>query len=437
MKTLNRISLVLAVALGLPLGGCSIDDLLRISSPNAIDPGKLDNASGAAALRAGAIADFAFAIDGDGGGTEGQSLVSGLLADEWRNSDTFGTRQEIDQRAMELANGTLTGVFRSIQAARLSAERATAALLATSADTTNDPRIAEMRTLAGFTYVTIGENYCSGVPLPAEGQTDAPPVATAAILNQGIARFDAALNNFAGDNSRLWGAQVGKARALLDLGQFANAGALVATVPDAFTLQIEHSISTHREQNGVYVFNALSARWSISDLEGGTGLPFLTANDPRLRYLASGVGFDGATPLFISLRYTDFSDPTPLATGTEARLIEAEAALQAADYTTWLAKLNGLRTAAGMSTLADPGATPDTAARTNLTFRERGFWLFVTGHRLSDLRRLVRQYGLAVETVFPTGTYMKGGTYGTDVNIPVPTDEQNNPSFKGCIDRNP
>src|SRR5207244_6175783 len=127
------------LSLGLPLGGCSIDDLLRISSPNAIDPGKLDNASGAAALRAGAIADFAFAIDGDGGGTEGQSLVSGLLADEWRNSDTFGTRQEIDQRAMELANGTLTGVFRSIQAARLSAERATAALLATSADTTNDP----------------------------------------------------------------------------------------------------------------------------------------------------------------------------------------------------------------------------------------------------------------------------------------------------------
>ena len=90
-----------------------------------------------------------------------------------------------------------------------------------------------------------------------------------------------------------------------------------------------------------------------------------------------------------------------------------------------------------MSTLADPGATPDTAARTNLTFRERGFWLFGTGHRLSDLRRLVRQYGRAVETVFPTGTYMKGGTYGTDVNIPVPTDEQNNPSFKGCIDRNP
>ena len=66
-------------------------------------------------------------------------------------------------------------------------------------------------------------------------------------------------------------------------------------MPYAFTLQIEHSISTQREQNGVYVFNALSARWSISDLEGGTGLPFLTANDPRLRYLASGVGFDGAS----------------------------------------------------------------------------------------------------------------------------------------------
>ena len=32
-------------------------------------------------------------------------------------------------------------------------------------------------------------------------------------------------------------------------------------------------------------------------------------------------------------------------------------------------------------------------------------------------------------TVFPNGPYFKGGTYGTDVNVPVPFQEQNNPEY--------
>jgi hypothetical protein len=45
------------------------------------------------------------------------------------------------------------------------------------------------------------------------------------------------------------------------------------------------------------------------------------------------------------------------------------------------------------------------------------------------LRRLIRQYLRDVNTVFPNGAYFKGGTYGTDVNVPVPQQEQNNPSY--------
>jgi hypothetical protein len=54
---------------------------------------------------------------------------------------------------------------------------------------------------------------------------------------------------------------------------------------------------------------------------------------------------------------------------------------------------------------------------------------------LGDLRRLVRQYGRAPGDVFPMGTHYKGGSYGSDVNLPVPADEQNNPNFEGCLDR--
>jgi len=82
--------------------------------------------------------------------------------------------------------------------------------------------------------------------------------------------------------------------------------------------------------------------------------------------------------------------------------------------------------------LVDPG-TPD--ARISLQFREKAFWTYGRGERLGDLRRLVRQYGRPQDQVFPTGTFFKGGSYGTDVNLPVPQAELNNPSYTGCIDR--
>jgi len=435
MKILEQIGLALAVALWIPLGACN--DLVKVDNPNVIDPGNLGDANGATALRVGALGDFAFAVDGNGGGTEGQTLVSGLLSDEYRNSDTFGTRQEVDQRAVQPANVTLTGVFRLIHRARLGAERAARALAVTAPDSLVDPRIAEMWNVAGFTYVIVGENYCSGVPFPAEGETAAPPIATSEIFNQAIARFDRAIANFGGDSTRLWTGWVGKARALLDLNQPAAAAALLGLVPDSFAYVIEHSAASTREENGTYEFNAIAKRWSMSDLEGGNGLPFLTANDPRVPFTSHAkdttiarFGFDAVTPFFVLLKYTSRASPTHLADGVEARLIEAEAALRAGDFPTWLGKLNGLRSRVpGLTPLSDPGAAPDTAARTNLTFSERAFWMYATGHRLGDLRRLLRQYGRGAETVYPTGPFPKGGAFGTDVNLPVPTDEQNNPSY--------
>ena len=94
----------------------------------------------------------------------------------------------------------------------------------------------------------------------------------------------------------------------------------------------------------------------------------------------------------------------------------------------------GAITVTAMAPLADPG---DAASRLALTFREKAFWTFGRGQRLSDMRRLMRQYGLAEANVFPTGTHYRGVPYGTDKNLPVPQDETNNPNFTGCIDRNP
>ena len=62
-------------------------------------------------------------------------------------------------------------------------------------------------------------------------------------------------------------------------------------------------------------------------------------------------------------------------------------------------------------------------------------WTFTRGHRLGDMRRLVRYYGRA-DQVFPEGVHYRGGKYGADVTLPVPQAEQNNPKWTGCIDRN-
>jgi hypothetical protein len=73
----------------------------------------------------------------------------------------------------------------------------------------------------------------------------------------------------------------------------------------------------------------------------------------------------------------------------------------------------------------------------NLLFRERAFWMYGTGHRLGDMRRLLRQYGRTVDQVYPIGAWFKGGNFGDAIQMPVPFDEQNNPNFVTCTNRNP
>jgi hypothetical protein len=99
--------------------------------------------------------------------------------------------------------------------------------------------------------------------------------------------------------------------------------------------------------------------------------------------------------------------------------------------------LNALRSNAALLTLRGYAAgslppltlQPTAAAQVDQLFKERAYWLFLTSHRLGDMRRLIRQYGRGSETIFPTGAYFKGGTFGTDVNSPVPQREQNNPNY--------
>jgi len=331
-------------------------------------------------------------------------------------------------------NGTLGGQFNRLHRARVQSKNAAETL--TEIDPT-DTRIAEMWNLNAYTYVMFGENYCSGVPYgdsPRQGDLVlGEPATTTETFNFAVSRFDAALAAAGGDADQSNMAKVGKARALMSLNQYAEAAALVSGVPTSWKYDVQHSANSGRQENAHYDFGELQGRWSLSDNEGINGLPFRSANDPRVPYEFSGKGFDEQTDQYLQMKFPAFDSPVTLASGHEARYIEAEAALAAGNVTSFLGHLNAVRADLGMDDLVDPG-TAD--GRIDLLFYERGFTLFGEAHRLSDLRRLVRQYNRPMSEVFPYGPFFKGGDYGPDVNFIIPQEEENNPNFDQCLDRN-
>ena len=334
--------------------------------------------------------------------------------------------------------------YRNLHRARSGAARA-ASILATTAPTPASNR-AELYALRGFTEVYFGELYCSGVPFSSEDGTTTTygePLTTQQIFQRAVASFDTALT-LAGDSARVANlARVGRGRALLDLGRFAEAGQAVAGVPAGYAYRVFTSTNSTRQENGI--FNATTqgaTRYMIVNNEGRNGLNYMTPADPRVPWTTSSrVAFNSIfTNVPNQLKYTR-TGSVVVADGVEAELIRLEARLQGGaqgDRDAVFAGLNALRAAGTPALPALAGGAPTTqAAAVDLLFRERAFWMWLTGHRLGDMRRLIRQYGRNAETVFPTGELPSPlvGSYGPDVNLVIPFNETNNPNYKGCLDR--
>jgi hypothetical protein len=205
---------------------------------------------------------------------------------------------------------------------------------------------------------------------------------------------------------------------------------VVASVPTSFSYSTFHAAVV--QPNGVFAI-VNNAKWlTVSDREGNNGLDFRSAADPRVPIAFLGKGIDNIVDLYAFTRYSSLGSSIVLASGTEARLIEAEASLRAGNPQGALAILNTLR--AGTPGLAPLALESTPAAQVDQLFRERAFWMFATGHRHGDLRRLVRQYGRPQESVFPVGPY-KGQSYGTDVTFTPDFTQLGNPSYTGCLNR--
>ncbi len=467
-ERLTKLSAVLALATFIAACSSVTDSLLEAEDPDTIAPEATQSPAGAVAVANGALARFRSTA----GGSVSTWMFGGLLADEWSTSSTFVQNDETDQRSIQENNSSVTGQFRELNRVRTAANQAIG-LLNTWVPTNTALR-AEMYFARGFSEMQLAQDFCNGIPLSdgaGEELVFGDPLPVADVFRRAIGSLDSAIATASGtgaaDVSIRNAARIAKARAQLGIADFAGA-ALTLTPTIATTYLYSHTFATTTGDNIIWSQNPSNGRFTVGDSLEGNGrnivvrnaLPYTTARDPRLPVQDTRVvgalpfaatrpivGQDGQTSLKITSIYAR-SSSIEIVNGLDARLVDAEVALRNNNATQWLAILNALRAAPPklgevqppvMTALTDPGATltgqPATDARVNLHFREKAFWTFSRGQRLGDLRRLIRQYGRTPDTTFPIGVHYKGGNYGPDVNLPVGTDERNNPKFTGCTNR--
>lgn len=446
-----------ALAATVPLTACQ--DVLGTTDPDIILEAK--SASGALALKNGVLLRLAQALNGVQG-PDAFFVYSGLVTDEWRSGDTFVQRNNQDQRIWDPANTFNADPYRRLNRVRVEGAAAIAALRRYVPDSVY--LVGRMFALAAYVETLIGENYCNGTPLSGlDGTTIlyGQPLSNDSVQALAIAHADSAIAQAALAPPRdsiqarriTRMASVIKGRALLDRGQFAAAAAAVAGVPDTFRYQISHSVNANTNQ--IFALNNGARRYTMVDTEGVVGLNYISANDPRLPRAtgtnpSSDLIFDSAFPLFTTRQgIWNSTGAVSIVTGVEARLVEAEALLQAGNTAGWLLAINTLRTNTALYPTAQTGFTrgpnltaiadtfTDNTSRMKTLFRERAFWMFSTGHRLGDMRRMVRQYLFPADSVYPRGAYYKGGAFGTALMLPVPFEEVNNPNFTQCTNQDP
>lgn len=449
------------LAAGLP--GCD-GGILDTEDPDVVTPEQLTGPGSVSIRTAGLIGDFAEAFDG-------HVLYTGLFTDEFILAGTFPTRREVDERDVLISNSTITdfesdtedAIYEPTHTARFSADEASRLF----AEAQDDPEFADVQAelldglalgslYAGYSRILLAEAWCQSILGGPDGEqgpltSDERMIEVLAILQEAEGRAVDA------DRPDLEvAARVGQARANLWLGEFQQAAELAATVPTDFLFRAEYSANSVSQENEVFKLtwglDDRALRWTIgdgavpqrhdesyayydewvslglivppgeNDLEpfGGTGVPI----SAQAIYGPSAVGGAGNDADVV------------LASGWEARMIEAENLLRSGDPGGAEALINPL--------LADPSANPMNAINPTLPegpfqpanftgdlqadlaelarARQAGLWL--TGERLPTARRFLDD---GVD-LFPTGTR------GNQIAFPVVEQElNNNPNItSGC-----
>ncbi len=449
---------------------CSLSGLVGDSKVPAgtSDPALVASEAGANALYTGTIQTFAGAVST-------YVVKSGLLSDELRPfniATTIGGIADenavIDSRFLretgsyDVSGWGYSGIgddnFRLLQKTRSAAQQARGALKK-HAPLASSALIGHLYAVEAFADVLLADLYCSGIPLSVvefDGDyTLKSGSLTAEVYQSAIILFDSAIT-LSGDSARIRDfARIGKARALLGLGKYDSIVATLANIPEIYRYAINYSQAL---PNLFKVVGRDGGRLSVSDGEGlqeDVGTKYASLLDPRvvLDHRSPNSRTPAPYKVYLPTKYdTAGTTPIILASGIEAQLMRAEAKLNTGGP--WMESLNDLRTTCvlaiacttpapagsggvqGLPPLTDPNERNEQVA---LLFQERALWLFLTGQRQGDMRRMIRNYAWPQAQLYATGGYYGGnvaGTYGGFTNFPVGVGERlSNPLYHGCINR--
>lgn len=414
-----RVRAIVGVSLCLVAAGCEFNPLAQ-DAPSRVEAEVLADPSNAVLLVRSAISEFECAL-------AQHTFATGLVGDELRDASLSEPYWDFDRRTLtatraQYAFGGCVGAapggapvnYMALSAARFQGDNALR-LLDGWTDAQVPGRtdlISQAAAYAGYSLTLLGESMCSAaIDL-------GPELSRAQLFAEAETRFGRALEaSAAAGNAEITNlSRVGRARARLNLGNVAGAGADAALVPLEFVVNATYSDASIRRQNRL--FTALF-RTPVATVDATyRNLTVGGVADPRVAVIDAGrSAIDTEVPLFQPAKYSAVSSPIRIASGVEAQLILAESRLAAGDTQGAVDAINTLR--ARLSLPAYGGGTPAEVRAQIIEERRRE--LFLEGLRMGDMIRYEVPLTPAPGTPFP-----RGGQFGNQLCFPLPDVERNN-----------
>lgn len=411
----------------LPAACDTLKNPLEVAPASRVPAAQLETPGNALLLSNGAIGDFECAFNsytGQGGLIGEEFIYAGPTASRAPYDRRNTTKDDLDY-AVNSCTGT--GVYTPLQTARQSNENLLA-LLKTWTDAevsagAGSPNRTDLigiaAAYAGYSLVLLGEGFCtmaiSTVNID-KSLTYGGEIQRDSVFKLAIARFSEAItaattaNNAAIRNM----AYVGRARAKLNIADYAGAKADAQQVPSGYLKVASASATSANRLNRVFTENSATNRaFSV-------GEPYRSMGDARVPVTKSSEPPSSTgVQHYYQTKYPAASTPIPIATYEEAQLIIAEADIRAGSLPSALLILNASRSRGGQATFV--GVTQAEYLAELIDQRRRE--LFAESHHLGDVLR----YAIAVQPAAGT-PYHFGGTYGSQICLPLPAAERlNNP----------
>lgn len=402
-----------------------LDELISVEAPSQVAAADLDDPANARLLVNSALNELRCSLVhfiaagayvgnewGVGGDTGGGSFV-------WYDGRVFTPGGWTSMYADGDCSGTAPNVYQPLSTTRWLADDALRRLDEWSeADVPNRTAlVAEAAAVAGYSLTFLGEGMCS---IALDHGPELMPDQVFTLAEERFTRaIDAA--SLAGDTRTLNMALVGRARARLNLGQPALAAEDAALVDEGFSYEFAYSGQDASTENKLYV---LLERELMATIEPAyRNMTVEGQPDPRVPVVDLGLTGPGTDiPIWSTTKYAGLDSPVALARWEEARLIMAEAELEAGDPEAAAAIISDLRTRADLP--AFTSSDPD-EVRDQLIY-ERAAELFLEGQHMQDLERFGLTLVPAAGTPFP-----HGGVFGDQICFPLPEIEYlNNPNIE-------